>query len=133
VRFVRAARFTGYTMMAAGGAAAMVWPSPAVQAATSPTAGALVYVWAGLLAVGGVSSAYGAATDRWLGEYAGLWPLMATFTVYGIAAFVGTRGPVAWAGGLVLLAIAGLLLARWREVALIRREAAREVTNGTTR
>lgn len=126
MRLGRAARLIGYALMGLAGIAAMVWPAPAVQAATSPTAGALAYVWAGMLIVGGLTSAAGAASDRWLGEYAGLWPLVATFAVYGLAAFASGRGWPTVAGGLALLAIAALLHARWHDVALIRREADRQ-------
>jgi hypothetical protein len=83
-------------------------------------------MWAVLLAIGGLCSAVGAFTDRWLGEYAGLWPLVTTFLVYGLAAFAAGRGPVSYAGGFALLSIAALLYARWQDVALIRREAVRQ-------
>jgi hypothetical protein len=77
-----------------------------------------------MLVVGGVSCAVGAARDRWIGEYAGLWPLIATFAVYALAA--ATAGRVtAVAGACALGSIALMLLARWRDVALVRREAAR--------
>lgn len=126
MRLGRAARLVGYALMGLAGVAAMVWPAPAVQEATAPTGGALAYVWAALLVVGGVTSAAGAASDRWLGEYAGLWPLVATFAVFGLSALASERGFVAVAGGLALLAIAALLHARWQDVALIRREADRQ-------
>jgi hypothetical protein len=113
----------GYTLMALAGIAAMLWPAPSVRAATNPTSGLLVYLWAALLTVGGTTCAIGAATDRWLGEYAGLWPLVTTFAVYGIAAFASPRGAVAYGGGLALLSIAALMFARWQVVALVRREA----------
>lgn len=113
----------GYAFMAAAGVAAMIWPAPSVRAATDATSGLLVYVWAALLAVGGLACALGAATDRWLGEYTGLWPLVFTFAVYGIAAFGNGRGPVAYAGGCALLSIALLMFSRWQVVALVRREA----------
>lgn len=117
-------RVAGYALMAVAGLAAMAWPSPAVAAATSPTSGVLVYVWAAMLAVGGSVSAIGAAMDRWLGEYAGLWPLVVTFTIYALAAGASGRAP-SIAGACLLGSIAALLLARWRDVAQIRREAAR--------
>jgi hypothetical protein len=117
-------RVGAYTLMAVAGLAALTWPSPPVRAATSPTSGALVYVWAVMLAVGGLSSALGAARDRWLGEYAGLWPLVVTFAVYALAS-AATGRVSAIAGACVLGAVALLLLARWRDVALIRREAVR--------
>jgi hypothetical protein len=113
----------GYALMALAGVAAMAWPAPSVRAATNPTAGALVYVWAALLIVGGVACALGAATDRWLGEYAGLWPLVTTFAVYGVALVFSSWGTPGYAGGLALLSIATLMVARWQVVALVRREA----------
>jgi len=116
-------RVVGYSLMAAAGFAAMVWPAPAVRAATSPLA-ALAYFWAALLVIGGLSSAVGAAMDRWLGEYAGLWPLIVTWAVYALAA-AATARLTALAGACALGSIAFLLLARWRDVAQIRREAAR--------
>jgi hypothetical protein len=123
----RTIRAIGYFLLFAAGVAALIWPAPSVRAATSPTSGLLVYLWAGLLALGGLCSAIGAVTDRWLGEYAGLWPLVTTFMVYGLAAFTAGRGSASYAGGLFLLSIAALLYARWQDVALIRREAIRQV------
>ena len=120
---------SGYTLMAVAGIAAIVWPAPTVRAATAPTAGALVYVWAAMLTLGGLSSAIGAARDRWLGEYAGLWPLVMTFAVYALAAAAAGR-TTSVAGACALGSIAMLLAARWRDVALIRREAARSNTEG---
>jgi hypothetical protein len=119
----RPVRAVAFALLAAGGIAAMIWPPPAVQAATSPAA-ALAYLWAALLILGGACSAIGAATDRWLGEYVGLWPLITVFAIYGLSAFASSRGLVALAGGCVLTAVAALLLARWQDVNLIRREAA---------
>ena len=116
-------RVGGYTLMGLAGAWAIIWPAPAVQAATSPAA-ALAYVWALLLLVGGFTSAVGAAMDRWLGEYAGLWPLIVTFAAYGLAA-ASTGRLTAIAASLALGSIALLLLARWRDVAMVRREAVR--------
>jgi peptidoglycan/LPS O-acetylase OafA/YrhL len=113
----------GYTFMALAGVAAMVWPAPSVRAATDATSGVLVYLWAILLTIGGLACALGAATDRWLGEYAGLWPLVSTFAVYGIAAFSSGRGPVSYAGGFALLSISLLMYGRWQVVAVVRREA----------
>ena len=124
-------RVVGYSLMALAGIAAVAWPSPAVKAATGPTTGLLVYVWAILLAVGGVSAAVGSALDRWLGEYAGLWPLVTTFAVYAIAAASSGRG-AAIAGAALLGSIAFLLLARWRDVAHLRQEAMRILANHET-
>lgn len=110
--------------MAAAGLASFAWPSPAVERATSATSGGTVYAWAALLAVGGLACALGSASDWWLGEYAGLWPLIATFAVYALAAAATGRG-TAIGGACLLGSISMFLYARWRDVAVIRREAAR--------
>jgi hypothetical protein len=117
-------RVAGYALLALAGCAAVAWPTPSVRAAAAPTAGALVYVWAAMLIVGGLASAVGAARDRWLGEYAGLWPLIMTWAVYALAA-LATGRPTAIASAAALGGVALILLARWRVVASIRREAAR--------
>lgn len=116
-------RVVGYALMAVAGLAAIVWPAPSVRAATSPAA-ALATVWAVLLLVGGACSLWGAAAGRWLGEYAGLWPLIVTWAVYALAA-AATGRVTSIAAACALASIAALLLARWRDVAVIRREAAR--------
>lgn len=116
-------RAFGYTLLVLAGLAAAIWPAPSVRAATGPVS-SLVYVWVVMLIVGGCSSAIGAATGRWIGEYVGLWPLMSVFVVYGIAA--GATGRVTSLGGAFALGAVGILLyARWRDVALIRQEAMR--------
>lgn len=119
----RWARLTAYVLWAAAGAAWMAWPAPPVRAATNPVT-ALPYLWAALLIVGGLASAVGAATGRWLGEYAGLLPLIVTWMVYAIAA-AATGRLDAIAGACALGGVAFKLLARWHDVAHIRREAAR--------
>lgn len=107
------------------GLASMVWTTaPAVRSATAG-AGVLVYVWALMLIIGGAASALGSWTDRWLGELVGLGPLISVFAVYGLSAFVSSRGFAAYAGGFALLAVAALLFARWQDVSLIREEATR--------
>jgi hypothetical protein len=119
-------RVAAYALMSAAGLASLVWPSPSVERATSPTSGVTVYVWAVMLALGGICCAVGSATGRWLGEYTGLWPLIVTFFVYALAAAAAASGrSTAIAGACLLGSISLLLIARWRDVAQIRREAAR--------
>lgn len=124
--FRRWTRVVAYTFMAVGGLASTVWPSPSVRNVTYPLA-ALLYLWAILLIIGGITAAVGAATGRWIGEYVGLWPLISTFAVYGIASLSSGR-VTSIAGGLVLSSFAFFLLARWRDVADVRREAGRYAT-----
>lgn len=123
------ARATGYTLIVFSGVAAAIWPAPSVRAAAGPMS-SLVYVWVVLLIVGGGCSAIGAATGRWLGEYVGLWPLIFTFAVYGIAAGATGR-TTSLTAAFALGSIGVLLYARWRDVALVRQEAVRYGTRRT--
>lgn len=120
-RWIRA---VGYALIGCGGIAAMVWPSVTATGPTSFTHGPVIFLWALLLTVGGLTSAIGSAIDVWLGEYAGLWPIIVTFMIYGFAnAVTGTL--VQLALSLIILGWSFLLLFRWREVAMVRSEALR--------
>lgn len=117
-------RAIGYALIACGGISAMIWPSVAATGPTTLTHGPVIFLWALLLAVGGVTSAIGSAADIWLGEYAGLWPIIVTFMLYGFANAV-SGNLVQLALSLIILGWSFLLLFRWREVALVRSEALR--------
>lgn len=121
----RYGRLAGYLLIAITGAAAMLWPPPSVTHATSVP---LTFVWAWFLVVGGIASASGAATDLWLGEYVGLWPLIVATAVFGISS-LATGHWYTVAGGCFLLAVASWLWARWQDVAVLRREATRLAQN----
>lgn len=124
----RWSRVVGYSLMALAGVFAIAVPAPSVQEAAE-SARYLAMVWAIMLVVGGVASAIGAALDRWLGEYAGLWPLITTFLVYAVSiAVTAARNPPAWAGAALLGSIAFLLLSRWRDVAAVRHHALRHTS-----
>jgi hypothetical protein len=113
-------RVIGYTLMAAGGVAAVFVPTPSVRLA----AGALVYLWAAFLAVGGTLAAVGAITDRWLGEHLGLPLISAAWAVYAVVLALGGN-PASRAAAFAFAAVAFLLWGRRRDVELIRREATR--------
>ncbi len=118
----------GYTLMAAAGVFAFFFPARSVQSATGPL-DALLVLWSIFLFVGGVTSALGSYTDRWLGEYVGLPLLAAVFGVYGVGALALAR-PGMWtvlAGGFAFVAIALVFMGRWAEVAHVRVEAAKQV------
>lgn len=118
-----------YLLLAAAGAAAIPYASPAVSAA-----GALwSFGWAAFLVVGGVLSAAGAWRDHWLGEFIGLPLLIAVWAVFGVAAGAAVvQGRLnALPGATALLAVACLLAWRWTDRNAIRR-AAREVANRRT-
>ncbi|MEU0081355.1 hypothetical protein ABZY58_25935 [Micromonospora tulbaghiae] len=116
----RWSRFAGYAMMAAAGVGAAMVPTPSVVDATGP----LVYLWAGFLAVGGLLSAYGAATDRWIGEHIGLPLLWAAFGVYALI-LASLLAPASVVASMAIGAFGLLLFGRWRDVAAVRREATR--------
>ncbi|MEW2474599.1 hypothetical protein AB0875_12490 [Micromonospora gifhornensis] len=117
----RWSRVAGYTMMAAAGIGAAAYPTPSVQEATGP----LVYLWAAFLAVGGLLAAFGATTDRWIGELLGLPLLSAAFSVYAVV-LASASAPASVVAALVLGGFALLLVGRWRDVGLVRLEATRQ-------
>lgn len=100
----------------------MLFPSFNASGPMSLTGGPVIFLWAVMLAVGGLTSAVGSAADVWLGEYAGLWPIIMTFMIFGVAnALSGSL--IELALSLTVLGWSFLLLARWREVAMVRSEA----------
>ena len=120
-RWVRA---IGYGSIGLGGVASLLFPSFRSEGPMSLTGGPVMFLWAMLLAVGGLTSAVGSAADIWLGEYAGLWPIILTFTIYGLASAL-SGNLIELALALTILGWSLLLLARWREVAMVRSEALR--------
>lgn len=117
-------RSIGYGFIGCGGIAVLVWPSFSAQGPMSLTGGPILAVWGALLAIGGLTSAVGSASGMWLGEYAGLWPMIITFLIFGFASAV-SGSLVQLALSLTILGWSFLLFARWREVALIREQALR--------
>jgi hypothetical protein len=121
----RSVRVVGYAMMATAGAVAFAIPVSSIKAST----GWLVYLWATFLLVGGVLCTYGAVTDRWIGELAGLPLISSAFGVYFVVlALARTIGGAAAA--FAFGAIALVLVARWQDVSTIRREADRAAHPG---
>lgn len=118
---------TAYLLLAAAGAAALVWTSPSVSAA----GGVWALTWAVFLAAGGALAALAAFRRHWLGEYIGLPLLITVWAVYGLAA-----GASVLAGRLNslpaclgLLGVAALLAARWQAVETTRAAARRSADN----
>lgn len=122
-------RVVAYGLFSLAGLGMVVWPSPAVERATSPTSGLLIYVWAGVFLLAGTSAFIGSVTGRWLGEYVGLPALASVFLVYGLAA-LGSGSAMALAAGCALSAVAFVLLALWHDVEVVRREAVRGLSKG---
>ncbi|TCB97589.1 hypothetical protein E0H26_11775 [Micromonospora zingiberis] len=117
----RWSRVAGYTMMSGAGLGAAAYPTPSVQDAT----GRLVYLWAAFLAMGGALAAFGAATDRWIGEHLGLPLLWAAFGVYAVV-LASALAPASVVASLALGGFALLLFGRWRDVGAVRVEATRQ-------
>lgn len=131
IEVVRWTRVSAYALIACAGVASVLWPPPSVQAASDGVAVALI--WAGLMAVSAAFCAFGAASDRWVGEYIGLVPLALTAMIFAVSAFA--RGQMSWSGGTFLLGFSFWIITRWQEVALLRVEAerkARERSDGGT-
>lgn len=118
-RWIRA---IGYGSIGCGGIAALLFPSFRAEGPMSLTGGPVILLWALLLAVGGLTSAVGSAADIWLGEYAGLWPIILTFMIFGVAS-AASGNLIELALALTILGWSFLLLARWREVAMVRSQA----------
>lgn len=118
----RSTRVVGYGLFSAAGVAALVWSVPSVQSAGGPI---IVWAWGLSFAVGGAVACAGSATDRWLGELAGLPLLAAVFIVWGLSVLAQGRS-VAYAAGVLLVAVGAVLWARWRDVDVVRREAGRQ-------
>lgn len=116
----RWSRITGYLLMAFGGATAFAIPAVSIRESTGP----MVYLWGAFLLVGGGLCAYGAATDRWIGELSGLPLVAAAFGVYGVILAL-TRTVSGAAASLAFTAVALILVSRWQDISLIRKEATR--------
>jgi hypothetical protein len=122
----RSSLVAAYALLAAAGVAAVLWPSPAIEAAGGT---GWAKFWGLLLIAGGLAAATGTVLDHWLGEWCGLPALVAVWAVYGASAMVllyrngdMPRLP----GALALLAVSALLLWRWSAVNA-ERDAARAV------
>lgn len=121
----RGVRVAGYAMMAAAGGVAFAIPVGSIQSAT----GWLVYLWAGFLLVGGILCGFGAVTDRWIGELAGLPLISSAWGVYFVVLALA-RTVNAAAAALAFGAVALILFARWRDISTIRQEADRQANPG---
>lgn len=120
---MRWTRVLAYAALTLSGAAAILWPPVSIRAATD--GGNLIpLVWAALMGVSAAFCAFGAAADRWAGEYIGLFPLATTAAIFALSAL--SRGESSRAGALFLFGFALWILTRWQEVALLRVEADRK-------
>jgi hypothetical protein len=107
-------------LLASAGLASALWPVQSVEHATRPWQS---LAWTGFFMLGGLASALGVITDRWLGELVGLPMLITVFAFYSVVAFSAGKLP-SLAGGCFLLAVGVLLFVRWQQVWEVRRVAA---------
>jgi hypothetical protein len=119
IALLRWSRVLAYTAVSLAGVLSILRPPPSIANATG-TGKLLELVWAGMMAISAAFCAWGAARDRWVGEYIGLIPLASVAAVFGISAM--SRGVGGWAGGFFLIGFFWILVSRWQEVALLRIE-----------
>lgn len=112
-------RVAGYILIAAAGTVALISPAPSIARAV----GWLAYLWATWLLLGAGVCAVGGAVDRWLGEYTGLPLLIAALAAYAVVLTAGSWPARGFA--LLLAGFGSKLVARWQDVAAVRREALR--------
>jgi hypothetical protein len=85
--------------------------SSAVRAQTGSGWG---YVWAAMIALGGLSALYGAVRDHWTGELVGLPLLGFSCLVYSVSVLLASGGrDASLAPGLLLLGVSMWIAARW--------------------
>lgn len=127
LKFMRWSRVAAYVMIASAGVASLAFPPASIESASDNTR-FLQLSWAGLMALSAGFCAWGAARDRWVGEWIGLVPLSLVAAAFGISALA--RGTSGWSGGLFLFGFFWILVSRWQEVALLRSEADRQARIG---
>ncbi len=117
----RSTRVMAYVMWTVAGLVSFYIPVISIRSTTSW----LVYVWGFFLITGGLLCTYGSLTDKWIGELIGLPLLSSAFAVWFVVlglAFT-TSGTV---GSLTFGGITAYLLARWRDVGIVSKEADRK-------
>lgn len=98
------------------GAGAILSSHPSVLVSTG-LFGIFVFAFSLFIFLGGVFSALGAITDRWIGEYVGLPLVISTMWVYGSLTLIAQ--PFLWtrvAFGLILISFGFKIIPRWRYI-----------------
>lgn len=105
------------------GVTAFISPAQTVEARVA----ALVYLWAGMFAAGGIVGAYGAWRRQWITERSALYPEITAWAVYAlsvIARFATDGGISLLFVGLAFLLIVAALVMRHQQLTSISRTAA---------
>lgn len=110
-------RSTTYLIFIGAGLVSLAAPSRVLEAELGHS---WTLAWGIYLAAGGVLCLAGSATDRWLGEFAGL-PLIGSAIFVYAAIILSTVTEATWRlpPGLILMAFDVLLLDRWLDVRAI--------------
>ena len=116
-------RVVMYLGLVFSGVFALSFPS---QLVADQVSHAVSVSWGGFMVIGAGLCLFGAATDRWIGEYSGIPLLASSVAMYGGSALVSAKDLESYpllAYGLVLISFAAGLVARWRDVQDIKTHA----------
>lgn len=88
------------------------------------------YFWSGGMALAAIVCCIGAITDRWLGEFTGIFMLIGTLWFYGGMAFLAWRlhhnDYTVLGFSFILISFGFGLLARWQEVRRVKQQASKD-------
>lgn len=88
------------------------------------------YFWSGGMVLGAAVCCWGAITDRWLGEFSGIFMLIGTLWFYGGMAFLAWRlnssDYTVLGFSFILVSFGFGLLARWQEVRRVKQQASKD-------
>lgn len=126
----RLLRALTYTVVLAGGAWSLAWPS---QNLVGYGSGWVANAYALAMLIGGAACLLGAATDRWAGELVGL-PLVVPASAGLSLVLIATIGDSLGRGTVAAVALTCtcLLADRWRGVSRVARLAREEPPHGPT-
>jgi len=117
----RITRVVMYVGLFLAGLITTIYPSSLV---IDQVGGVVVIFWSVSMMFSSALCAYGSFTDRWIGEYSGIPLLASVLALYGISAITSSvkidSGPLL-AYGVVVLAFASGLAARWKDVSDIKK------------
>jgi hypothetical protein len=121
----RYTRAVMYLSLILSGILTLFIPFESIETEVGRTA---AYAWAVSLSLSSIICAWGALTDRWIGEYVGLPLLTMVFFIHALSILItsGAEGNLPLAVyGLLIFAFTCGLSARWRDVQCIKWEADR--------
>lgn len=114
--WLRLGRALGYFLCGAASIVTMVTPSAIVLMSIGP----LTYFWSGLLLMGSLIALAGILSKTWVGEYIGLYGVIASLVLYSAGCFANYT-PIRLFLGLMFLAFAMFCIARLRDVQFQKR------------